>query len=499
MTDFKIGDRVYGSPDQGVYEIVRHIGGGAFGTVFELRNEQGEPFALKTISTTGLNEIKFRALINEGNTAIQVRHPNVIRVLFFHDGKQYPIRPPYMITEYADGGTLEDLLNQLRTSNTFLSSDELRAIFLPLAEGMKAINEKLVHRDIKPDNILRLGGEWKIADFGLSKIVGEATRTQTFKGVNHPRYCAPEAWKNEENQQSMDMYSMGITFFEVATLRNPFNPVKPGIGWDSWKEAHFFQMPLDPMSINPHIDLALKQLILKMISKRPGDRYSTWDDVIQRLQTGHNGTAASSNTQPHNVQRLMEQAMQSKRLVDEAKLREQELDARRAEFDKLVMFHYGEIRKSAADIAEAFNQQSDDIKLRLHNVSKYIGPGFIIYSEGLSGNRQVEVALVGVFGQYKLKGQSIHAWGYAKAPSGRGFNLVLVPDEANDPYGKWLTLHVSHTGLGRKRDERPSSFPFEIHELPNEIGLVGAVHIYNTKVLEFEPGMLEPLIHELLA
>lgn len=497
MKDLTIGDRVYGLSDQDVYEIVKHIGGGAFGTVFEVRNEQGEQFALKTISTAGLDDENFRALINEGSKTPQVQHPNVIRVLFFHDGAQYPLLPPYMITEYADEGTLEDFLNDLRKSGTFLTSDELRAIFLPLAEGMKAINEKLVHRDIKPDNILRRGDKWKIADFGLSKIIGEATRTHTFKGTNHPRYCAPEAWNGEENRISMDIYSMGVTFFEVATLRNPYNPAMTGNRLNAWKDAHLFDPPLDPVNFNPQIDLALQQLILKMLDKRPNNRYSSWDDVIQRLQTGPIGTTASGKPQQPDVQHLMEQALQSKRRVDEARLQEEEAAARRMEFNRLVMFHFDEIRQAATDYAEAFNQQSDDIKLKLHRVSKHNGPGFIVLSEGLPGSRQVEVALVGVFGEHNLKEQSILAWGYVKAPSGKGFNIVLVPDEANDPYGKWLTLHVSH-GWGRNQDNRPSPFPFELSELPEEIGLIGAIHVYSTKVLDFEPNMFKPLIAELL-
>jgi serine/threonine protein kinase len=499
MKDLTIGDRIYGPSDQDVFEIVKHIGGGAFGTVFEIRNEQGKQFALKTLSTAGLDDEKLRALMNEGKATPQIQHPNVIRVLFFHDGEQYPLLPPYMITEFADEGTLEDFLDELRKSNTLLTSDELRAIYLPLAEGMKAINVRLVHRDIKPDNIFRLGGQWKIADFGLSKVVGEATRTHTFKGINHIRYCAPEAWNGEENRQSMDMYSMGVTFFEVATLRSPFNPATTGNFWNAWRNAHLFEPPIDPTTINSKLDLALKQLLLKMLDKRSASRYSTWDEVINRLQPAPSPSGSNSSAPGLDVQNLIEQALKSKRQVDEAKLREQERAERSMQLDRLVMFHFGEIRQAVASFVDQFNQRSDDVKLRVHELSEVLGPGFIIFSEGLPrrGKGEVKVAIVGVFGDHDFKGKPIYAWGYVKAPGGKGFNLVLVADEANEPYGKWLTLHVSH-GWGSGRDERPSPFPFELHELPKEIGLIGAVHVYNTKVQDFEPGMFEPLIAELL-
>lgn len=124
-----------------------------------------------------------------------------------------------------------------------------------------------MHRDIKPDNILLHNQVLKISDFGLSKVVGAATRTQTFKGINHMRYCAPEAWRLEKNLPAMDMYSMGIVFYEIATLRYPYEVKDTGDFVEVWKNAHLLQVPADPRTHNGSLDLGLAQLIMKMISK----------------------------------------------------------------------------------------------------------------------------------------------------------------------------------------------------------------------------------------
>ena len=92
-------------------------------------------------------------------------------------------------------------------------------MFLQLASGMKHINSILVHRDIKPDNILIVDDVLKITDFGLAKYAEATTRSVTFKGYGTKEYCAPEVCKNEKNTIYMDIYSMGIVFYEIATLK----------------------------------------------------------------------------------------------------------------------------------------------------------------------------------------------------------------------------------------------------------------------------------------
>lgn len=160
---------------------------------------------------------------------------------------------------------------------------------------MKAINAKLVHRDLKPDNILldTAAGALKIGDFGLGKLVGAATRSRTLKGTNHVMYTAPEAWQNQANTPAMDMYAMGIVFFELATLRHPYRVDPSADPLDAWRRAHLSQTPADPRALNPALPLDLAQLITKMMAKRPDDRFRDWDEVLTRLRTPAAGAPSS--------------------------------------------------------------------------------------------------------------------------------------------------------------------------------------------------------------
>src|SRR5690606_9381868 len=122
---------------------------------------------------------------------------------------------------------------------------------LQLSEGMRSINEHLVHRDIKLENILIRDGILKIADVGISKPVNEGTRQITFKGAGSVKYTAPERWRNETNTIQNDIYSMGIVFYELATLQHPFDVASEDAY--SWQQAHFFQNAKPIKEINANI------------------------------------------------------------------------------------------------------------------------------------------------------------------------------------------------------------------------------------------------------
>ena len=483
--DLRPGGKVYGATKDVQYEITEFQDDGSFGIVFKIKDANEEIFALKTIRTAGLDNQALKALQHEGASAVQINHENAIRVFYFHDGTQYLELPPYMIMEYADGGTLQNLLDARRSSNQLFSNNELREMFTSLSSGMKAINEKLVHRDIKPNNILIMNGVLKISDFGLSKIIGQATRSSTFKGIFHPKYRAPEAWHMEKNTPAMDMYSMGIVFYEMATLEHPYNAQIKSNDFDAWKTAHLTTLPERPQTCNTNLDIALDQLIMKMISKRPTDRYQSWDVIIEKL---HDRKVDS--IQKPDVTALVKKAMTSHLMAEEARMHMEEAEKKRREYIASVEYCFKDIINAAKTIVDTFNEKSEFAQLHVRALSK-----LAVSIE--TSEQGVAIAIRLPREKHNFRGGTIKAWGHAAAPSGRGFNLLLIGDE-NDLYGRWITVHVKHHPVFRSSDKRPEPFFFEDTELPQELYKASGTHVYVTDVEDFKARVFSPLVKEIL-
>lgn len=490
--NINVGDIVFGNNDDEQYEVVAPIGSGSFGIVYEVIDTNGEKFAVKTVNTTFIDNNTVRTLVNEGNLAVDIQHENVLEVLFFHDGTQYPTLPPYMILEYADGGTLEERINEKRILKEFFTQDEIYDLLLCLAQGMKAINERLVHRDVKPDNILFVKGIPKVADFGLSKIVGIATRSSTFKGINHIKYCAPEAWRIEENTPAMDMYSLGIVFYEIATLAYPYQVSTTGDLIESWKNAHLVSVAENPKNINPELDNIISQIIMKMIEKQPERRYPSWDEIINRITNAEN---AQDQGLAQGIPELVQRAIERRRDDEMARLRAEEERRRKEEYEVVIEYCFRDIVSAAEQYIDQYNQASDFAILELRKNSQY---SFDIHQDRRLDLGRIIVSVVPLFQDYAIDGQKIKAWGFAKAPSGKGFNLLLMLTNPNDIYGEWFTFHASHSAFARGNDNRPTPFPFELNELPREIQVLKSVHIYNVNHRKFSPEFFVPLLEELI-
>ncbi|MBD3329356.1 protein kinase [Candidatus Dojkabacteria bacterium] len=255
-----IGNSIFDG-DKNEYKIVETLGQGGFGTVYKVEDNNKKVFALKTLPQSYTSEDTFRGLQNEAQNALTIDSENVVKHIYFHDGNVYDDLPPYIIMDYANGGTLREYM----ASDTQEFNEQLTVI-RQLVSGIRAINEKLVHRDIKPENILFHDGVVKISDFGLSKLVEESTRSKSFKGYGTPLYMSPEGWKNQENTSSMDIYSMGIIFYELLTGKYPFeyDPTNS----DSIKEAHLYTNIEPPNQVNTEIPLYLSQIIIKMCNDK---------------------------------------------------------------------------------------------------------------------------------------------------------------------------------------------------------------------------------------
>jgi serine/threonine protein kinase len=269
-------------PDGQSYTLASFLGRGGFGEVFRAEDEANTTVAVKFVNSEFFqdDQILF-ALLNEAKAASRVTHENVLRVL--HAGKSDDLGP-YLITEFADSGTLADLISEQRKQGP-MDIERTKNLMLQVALGCQAINNILIHRDLKPDNIFRHGSRLKIGDFGIAKLVDESTRTHTFKGIQHVRYKCPESWRFEMKTVKIDVYSAGLIFYEILSLKHPLqDAVRDPSDWRDCEQAHLTNIPSSLRKIRPEIGLTLAQLIDRMISKRPEDR-PEWSEIIQRLNS----------------------------------------------------------------------------------------------------------------------------------------------------------------------------------------------------------------------
>ncbi|MEP6605414.1 MAG: serine/threonine-protein kinase, partial [Nitrosospira sp.] len=440
------GKTVYGEHQYDTYDVIDLIGQGAFGAVYMAKHRSsGAIYALKTLQTDLVSDaVEQRALFNEGRLAVNINHPNVVRVLYFHDGIRYPDLPPYMLMEYVAGGTLQKLIQSRRPKN-FFSLAELTAIFKQLAAGMNAINQRLVHRDIKSDNILVEQNLFKIADFGLSKIADAATRNETFKGTGAVQYYAPEAWRLEKNTLTMDMYSMGIVFYEIATLNFPYTFPANG----QWREVHFYQTPFDPLKFNPSLDAGIVQMILKMMSKSATERYQSWDEINQRLDIKRKNSVevADDLTPLFHKDTAIHRKQEEEELALARRTKEQE------ENQNLIAYSVNQITQIVIQFINRFNEQSELSKLEFVENERFV---FAIVKSGSNSGQNIHINIKTAVSlpaddlRNRFSMPQMKAWGIVTSPSGYGFNIALVAARPDDLYGQWKVMYkkLSYPNFG---------------------------------------------------
>ncbi|WP_135557116.1 serine/threonine-protein kinase [Paenibacillus cymbidii] len=492
---------VYDSENQ-KYNVIEPLGNGAFGYVYKIQKQSDNSvWALKTLPSNFPSQEQLQAFINESSMAINVNGENVVKYVYIHDGDTYPQLPPYIIMEFANGGTLFDLIEKAKKKGEFFSNSELLNYYNQLIDGMEQINLVLVHRDIKPDNILLNEGVIKISDFGLSKIVHDSTRQLTFKGFGALRYMAPEGWKNEKNTIQMDIYAMGITFFELATLKHPYN-LKQDADMHQWQQAHLFTTAPSPKTINNSLNTTIAQVVLKMVEKSVGKRYKTWDEIrrdltIQDIPNTENTTI---------IENMINIRLAKDNSIKEQQLKENKEREERLMFLNIINYQYSnDIYNPLKGFIDEFNSRYTQGKIKISGLGSMDSDEITTKIHLLSGN-VLTIILKALFdedfvrdvpaefsfpGERKrtfkrvvrpvLDNRKVLAWGYLKEHNNKGFNILLIENPEDSTYGEWYILKNKNSGFGRTT--RPEPFPFEFNELEEEIQLIRATHIYTTEVI----------------
>jgi len=259
-------------------KIVERVGQGGMGIVF--RAEQlklGRMVALKVpLAHLVLEDVTYNErLIREARIAAQLSHPNVVQV---YDAGEENGRC-YVVLEFVRGESLKDRISRKGK----LAPGEALAITLQAAKGLAAAHQVgMIHRDIKPSNFLiTQEGVVKLADFGLAKAVSGVSHMSTSSAVvGTPHYMSPEQCQGGEVDARADVYSLGVTLFEMLTGRRPFD-ADTGMAV-MYKQIHE-PVPAD-LDSNPAISPSLATLVRRAMAKRARERFQSVGDLIQALR-----------------------------------------------------------------------------------------------------------------------------------------------------------------------------------------------------------------------
>jgi serine/threonine-protein kinase len=267
----------------GRYEIVRELGRGAMGVVYEAIDPNiGRKVALKTIGagTLGTNaEEVAKRFKNEARAAGGLNHPNIVTI--YDADEQNGIL--YLAMEFLQGATLDVLLHAQQT----LKPDQTVDIVRQVCAGLEYAHSKgVVHRDIKPGNIMvSATGAVKITDFGIARTANVMTMTGQVLGT--PNYMSPEQVVGKTVDGRSDLFSVGVVLYEMVTGERPFDG--QSITTIMYKIVH--ETPVAPNKLDQTIHPGLSRIIEKCLAKPPEKRYQSAAEISSALQNYTMATA----------------------------------------------------------------------------------------------------------------------------------------------------------------------------------------------------------------
>ena len=260
----------------GPYQLVDALGEGGMATVYKAYQPAiDRHVAIKVLPRHYSKDPEFTVRFQrEAKILAQLQHPHILPVFDFGQSDGYS----YIVMPFVKRGTLGDLLNN--------HPQPLSRIRLVITQVGDALNYAhacgLVHRDVKPSNILiNDENNCLLTDFGLAKKV-EATENLTHTGsvLGTPTYMSPEQCADKPLDGRSDVYALGIILFEMATGHVPFKAETPL----TLLAKHLYDPVPPPKSLNPHLSENLQLVILKALTKDPKDRYQTAGELVQALQ-----------------------------------------------------------------------------------------------------------------------------------------------------------------------------------------------------------------------
>jgi serine/threonine protein kinase len=264
----------------GRYHILEQLGEGGMATVYKaydtrlerdvavkiIRIDQFPPAALEKV---------LKRFEREAKSLAKLTHPNIVHINDFgeHEGV------PYLVMDYLPGGTLKE---RMSLPMTWQAATRL---LIPVASALEYAHEnKIIHRDVKPANILLTKkGQPMVTDFGIAKLLeteSGQTLTGTGVGIGTPEYMAPEQGMGRPVDRRADIYSLGVVFYELVTAHKPYTADTPM----AVVFKHISDPLPDPRQFMPDLPESVARVLFKALAKEPEDRYASMEDFAAAIE-----------------------------------------------------------------------------------------------------------------------------------------------------------------------------------------------------------------------
>ena len=447
----------------GRYEVLKRVGSGGMADVYMAKDHKlNRNVAVKVLKSEYVEDEKFlKKFETEAQAVARLSHPNIVNI--YDVGMEDGIN--YIVMELAEGITLKEYIRK----KGYLSPKETVEISTQIASAIShAHKNHIIHRDIKPQNILVSDtGIIKVTDFGIAKATSSNTVTSTATAMGSVHYISPEQAKGRFCDEKSDIYSLGITMYEMVTGHVPFDH-ENGV---TIALMHLQNEITPPSQIRDGIPDSLEKIILKCTMKKPEERYQTADDLIADLRLvfedtsgGYVGVVPAIDDSPtimidqNELTQRINTPKKDQKIQQEEPLKDEEQNAyldeddeeesgMNSKIEKLVIvlaavvgaiilisiivfvvkssgvFKSG---KSTTTTSIGTTAESNDTESKKYTVDNYIGMSLSAAKEKIDG-------------KFKIKVEEEYSADYAKG-------LVIRQDPESDTEleeGKTLTLVVS--------------------------------------------------------
>lgn len=290
------------------FVILEELGRGGMGIIYLSHQiSLDRPAALKVLAKKYAENNDFVAgFIKEARAAAKLNHPNIVQAYAVgEDSGVY-----YFAMEYIEGETMKDILKKAGRIPVDQACEIVRQIADALDFAWK--EQRLIHRDIKPDNIMIISKNQraKLADLGLARVAGEIDTTED-EVMGTPQYISPEALTGSPMDVRSDIYSLGATFYHFITGSFPFT----GRNALEIAKKHLQEPLKDPRTIEPTIPEAIAQIVMKMMEKSPDDRYQTAEALLEDLRISKRGGKVSASSSSSKKGKIVFHTSQIKGVV----------------------------------------------------------------------------------------------------------------------------------------------------------------------------------------